>query len=75
MFQPCDVADEVQCEALVQATVAAFGRIINIASQAANPGFPHMAGDTAAACAWLASADAVHVTGEALNVRGREEMH
>ncbi|WP_426167950.1 SDR family NAD(P)-dependent oxidoreductase [Sandarakinorhabdus sp. DWP1-3-1] len=210
LWQPCDVADEGQCEALVAATVAAFGRIdmlvnnagigfvmkplldtsgndwdrvldvnlkgaflcsraaarqfiaqgpgddgiagrvINIASQAAKSGFPHMAAyvaskhgmvgltrsnavelgphritvnavcpnhvttglgaaqneyfsrllgfdsveaylanmraknplgrpglasDTAAACAWLASADAVYVTGEAINVSGGEEMH
>ncbi len=209
-FQPCDVADEAQCDALVAATVAAFGRIdvlvnnagigflmkplldtsaadwdrvldvnlkgaflcakaaarqfiaqgpgadgiagriINIASQAAKSGFPHMAAyvaskhgmvgltrsnavelgphritvnavcpnhvttglgaaqnayfsrllgfesveayianmkarnplgraglasDTAAACAWLASGDAVYVTGEAINVSGGEEMH
>jgi NAD(P)-dependent dehydrogenase (short-subunit alcohol dehydrogenase family) len=210
LFQPCDVADEAQCEALVAAAVSAFGRldimvnnagigflmkplletsgedwdrvldvnlkgaflcsraaakqfisqgpgedtiagrIINIASQAAKSGFPHMAPytaskhgmvgltrsnavelgshritvnavcpnhvttglgaeqnayfskllgfasvdaylanmkaknpmgrpgmgtDTAAACAWLASADAVYVNGEALNVSGGEEMH
>jgi meso-butanediol dehydrogenase/(S,S)-butanediol dehydrogenase/diacetyl reductase len=210
LFQPCDVADEAQCEALVAAAVSTFGRldvmvnnagigflmkpllettgadwdrvldvnlkgaflcsraaakqfiaqgpgedtisgrIINIASQAAKSGFPHMAPytaskhgmvgltrsnavelgphritvnavcpnhvttglgaeqnayfskllgfasvdaylanmrarnpmgrpgmatDTAAACAWLASADAVYVTGEALNVSGGEEMH
>jgi meso-butanediol dehydrogenase/(S,S)-butanediol dehydrogenase/diacetyl reductase len=210
LFQRCDVSDEAQCEALVAATVAAFGRldimvnnagigfvmkplletsgadwdrvvdvnlkgaflcsraaarqfiaqgpgddgiagrIINIASQAAKSGFPHMApytaskhgmvgltrsnavelgprritvnavcpnhvttglgaaqndyfskllgfasvadylanmkaknplgrpglgSDTAAACAWLASADAVYVTGEAVNISGGEEMH
>ncbi len=210
LFQPCDVADEGQCDALVAAAVARFGRldvlvnnagigflmkplletsgadwdrvldvnlrgaflcskaaarqfiaqgagtdgiagrIINIASQAAKSGFPHMAAyvaskhgmvgltrsnavelgaqritvnavcpnhvttglgaaqnayfsklmgfasvdaylanmraknplgrpglasDTAAACAWLASADAVYVTGEAINVSGGEEMH
>ncbi len=210
LFQPCDVSDEAQCEALVAAAVAAFGRIdvlvnnagigfvmkpllettaadwdrvldvnlkgaflcskaaarqfiaqrpgadgiagriINIASQAAKSGFPHMAAyvaskhgmvgltrsnavelgphritvnavcpnhvttglgaaqneyfskllgfasvdaylanmkaknplgrpglasDTAAACAWLASSDAVYVTGEAINVSGGEEMH
>ncbi|OYU16272.1 MAG: oxidoreductase [Alphaproteobacteria bacterium PA4] len=209
-YQPCDVADEAQCEALIASTIAAFGRIdvlvnnagigflmkplldtsgadwdrvldvnlkgaflasraaarqfiaqgpgtdgiagriINIASQAAKSGFPHMApytaskhgmigltrsnavelgahritvnavcpnhvttglgaaqnayfsrllgfdsveaylanmraknplgrpglgSDTAAACAWLASPDAVYVTGEALNVSGGEEMH
>ena len=36
---------------------------------------PVSASDTAAACAWLASDDAVYVTGEALNVSGGEEMH
>lgn len=41
-----------------------------------NPmGRPGLAGDTAAACAWLASDDAAYVTGEALNVSGGEEMH
>ena len=41
-----------------------------------NPmGRPGLASDTASACAWLASADAVYVTGEALNVSGGEEMH
>lgn len=34
-----------------------------------------LAGDTAAACAWLASDDACYVTGEAVNVSGGEEMH
>ncbi len=43
---------------------------------AKNPmGRPGLASDTAAACAWLASADAFYVTGEALNVSGGEEMH
>lgn len=43
---------------------------------AKNPmGRPGLATDTAAACAWLASDDAVYVTGEALNVSGGEEMH
>lgn len=43
---------------------------------ACNPsGRPGLASDTAAACAWLASDDAVYVTGEALNVSGGEEMH
>jgi NAD(P)-dependent dehydrogenase (short-subunit alcohol dehydrogenase family) len=43
---------------------------------AKNPmGRPGLASDTAAACAWLASDDAVYVTGEALNVSGGEEMH
>lgn len=48
-----------------------------LASMAAkNPlGRPGLAGDTAAACAWLASDDAAYVTGEALNVSGGEEMH
>lgn len=41
-----------------------------------NPmGRPGKGQDTAAACAWLASDDAVYVTGEALNVSGGEEMH
>ena len=44
--------------------------------RARNPmGRPGLASDTAAACAWLASSDAVYVTGEALNVSGGEEMH
>ena len=43
---------------------------------ARNPmGRPGLATDTAAACAWLASDDAVYVTGEALHVSGGEEMH
>jgi NAD(P)-dependent dehydrogenase (short-subunit alcohol dehydrogenase family) len=43
---------------------------------AKNPmGRPGLASDTAAACAWLASDDALYVTGEALNVSGGEEMH
>ena len=43
---------------------------------AKNPmGRPGVPGDTAAACAWLASDDAFYVTGEALNVSGGEEMH
>lgn len=41
-----------------------------------NPmGRPGLGSDTAAACAWLASDDAIYVTGEALNVSGGEEMH
>lgn len=41
-----------------------------------NPlGRPGLGSDTAAACAWLASDDAVYVTGEALNISGGEEMH
>jgi meso-butanediol dehydrogenase/(S,S)-butanediol dehydrogenase/diacetyl reductase len=43
---------------------------------AKNPmGRPGLPSDTAAACAWLASDEAVYVTGEALNVSGGEEMH
>ncbi|OBX17858.1 oxidoreductase [Erythrobacter sp. QSSC1-22B] len=43
---------------------------------AKNPmGRPGLPADTAAACLWLASADAFYVTGEALNVSGGEEMH
>jgi meso-butanediol dehydrogenase/(S,S)-butanediol dehydrogenase/diacetyl reductase len=43
---------------------------------ARNPmGRPGLPTDTAAACAWLASDDAVYITGEALNVSGGEEMH
>lgn len=43
---------------------------------ARNPmGRPGLASDTAAACAWLASEDAVYITGEAINVSGGEEMH
>ena len=34
-----------------------------------------LAGDTAAACAWLCSDDAAYVTGEAMNVSGGVEMH
>ncbi len=41
-----------------------------------NPmGRPGKATDTAAVCAWLASDDAIYVTGEAINVSGGEEMH
>lgn len=44
--------------------------------KAKNPlGRPGLGSDTAAACAWLASSDAVYVTGEAVNVSGGEEMH
>ena len=44
--------------------------------KAKNPlGRPGLGSDTAAACAWLASSDAVYVTGEAMNVSGGEEMH
>jgi NAD(P)-dependent dehydrogenase (short-subunit alcohol dehydrogenase family) len=43
---------------------------------AKNPmGRPGLPSDTAAAVAWLASDEAVYVTGEALNVSGGEEMH
>lgn len=43
---------------------------------AKNPmGRPGLPSDTAAACAWLASDEAIYVTGEALNVAGGEEMH
>jgi meso-butanediol dehydrogenase/(S,S)-butanediol dehydrogenase/diacetyl reductase len=43
---------------------------------ARNPmGRPGLPTDTAGACAWLASEDAVYITGEALNVSGGEEMH
>lgn len=43
---------------------------------AKNPmGRPGLPADTAAACAWLASDDALYVTGEAINVSGGEEMH
>ena len=46
------------------------------AMAAKNPmGRPGLPGDTAGACAWLASDDAVYITGEALNVSGGEEMH
>jgi meso-butanediol dehydrogenase/(S,S)-butanediol dehydrogenase/diacetyl reductase len=63
---------------------AYFSKLLGFASvdaylanmRARNPmGRPGMATDTAAACAWLASSDAVYVTGEALNVSGGEEMH
>ena len=43
---------------------------------AKNPtGRPGLPSDTAGACAFLASDDAVYITGEALNVSGGEEMH
>lgn len=63
---------------------AYFSKLLGFASVEAylenmarkNPmGRPGLAADTAAACAWLASDDAVYVTGEALNVSGGEEMH
>lgn len=41
-----------------------------------NPlGRPGLPGDTASVCAFLASDDAVYITGEAINVSGGEEMH
>ncbi len=43
---------------------------------AKNPmGRPGLPSDSAATCMWLASEDAVYVTGEAINVSGGEEMH
>lgn len=43
---------------------------------AKNPmGRPGLTTDTAGACAFLASDDAIYITGEALNVSGGEEMH
>lgn len=43
---------------------------------AKNPtGRPGLPSDTAGACAFLASDDAVYITGEAMNVSGGEEMH
>lgn len=43
---------------------------------AKNPmGRPGLPNDTAAAVAWLASDEALYITGEALNVSGGEEMH
>ena len=61
-----------------------FSRLLGFASveaylaamAAKNPmGRPGLPTDTAAAVAWLASEEAVYVTGEALNVSGGEEMH
>jgi len=41
-----------------------------------NPmGRPGLPTDTAAACAFLASDEAIYITGEAINVSGGEEMH
>lgn len=63
---------------------AYFSKLLGFASVEAyvenmkrkNPlGRPGLASDTAGACAWLASDDAVYVTGEAINVSGGEEMH
>lgn len=63
---------------------AYFSKLLGFASvedylanmSARNPmGRPGLATDTAAAVAWLASDEAVYVTGEALNVSGGEEMH
>ena len=59
-------------------TLLGFGSVeAYLANMAAkNPmGRPGLPGDTAATCAWLASDDAVYVTGEAINVSGGEEMH
>jgi len=48
--------------------------LVNMAAK--NPmGRPGLPSDTAAACLWLASDEAVYITGEALNVSGGEEMH
>ena len=53
-------------------TVQAY--LTNMAAK--NPmGRPGLPGDTAAACAFLASDDGIYITGEALNVSGGEEMH
>ena len=53
-------------------TVEAY--LANMAAK--NPmGRPGLPGDTAGACAFLASDDAFYITGEALNVSGGEEMH
>lgn len=53
-------------------TVKAY--LANMAAK--NPmGRPGLASDTAAAVAWLASDDAVYISGEAMNVSGGEEMH
>jgi meso-butanediol dehydrogenase/(S,S)-butanediol dehydrogenase/diacetyl reductase len=63
---------------------AYFSKLLGFASvddylanmAARNPmGRPGLPADTAAACAWLASDEAIYVTGEALNVSGGEEMH
>lgn len=63
---------------------AYFSKLLGFASidaylaamAAKNPmGRPGLPADTAAACAWLASEEAVYITGEALNVSGGEEMH
>jgi meso-butanediol dehydrogenase/(S,S)-butanediol dehydrogenase/diacetyl reductase len=54
------------------ASVEAY--LANMAAK--NPmGRPGLPTDTAGACAFLASEDAVYITGEALNVSGGEEMH
>ena len=53
-------------------TVEAY--LANMAAK--NPmGRPGLPGDIAATCAWLASDDAIYITGEAINVSGGEEMH
>jgi meso-butanediol dehydrogenase/(S,S)-butanediol dehydrogenase/diacetyl reductase len=54
------------------ATVEAYLAAMAAKNPMGRPGLP---GDTAGACAWLASDDAVYITGEALNVSGGEEMH
>jgi NAD(P)-dependent dehydrogenase (short-subunit alcohol dehydrogenase family) len=63
---------------------AYFSKLLGFASveaylanmAAKNPmGRPGLPADTAAACAFLASDEAVYITGEALNVAGGEEMH
>ena len=53
-------------------TVQAY--LTNMAAK--NPmGRAGLPGDTAGACAFLASDDGIYITGEALNVSGGEEMH
>jgi NAD(P)-dependent dehydrogenase (short-subunit alcohol dehydrogenase family) len=54
------------------ATVEAYIENMKRKNPLGRPGLPT---DTAATCAWLASDDAVYVTGEAINVSGGEEMH
>ena len=53
-------------------TVAAYLAAMSAKNPMGRPGLPQ---DTAAACAWLASDEAIYVTGEAINVSGGEEMH
>lgn len=53
-------------------TVEAY--LANMAAK--NPmGRPGLPADIAATCGWLASDDAIYITGEAINVSGGEEMH